>query len=108
MVKLVVLYKKPADVKDFDDKYFNTHLPLASKIPGVKKAEIARVTGAPGGGESEYHLIAELYFDSKEDLDTAMASPENRAATKNLMSFAKDVSTFMLADVEKMPAIAGS
>jgi uncharacterized protein (TIGR02118 family) len=108
MVKLVVLYKKPADAKDFDDKYFNTHIPLANKIPGVKKIEIARVTGAPGGGESEYHLITEVYFDSKEDMDAAMASPENRAATKNLMGFAKDIVSFMIADVEKMPAIAGS
>ncbi len=105
MVKLVVLYKKPANVQEFDDLYFNTHLPLANKMPGVKKVEIARVEGSPAG-ESDYHLIAEVYFDSKEELQASMASPEGRAATKNLMSFAKDVATFMIADVEKVPAAA--
>jgi uncharacterized protein (TIGR02118 family) len=52
--------------------------------------------------------MAELYFDSKEDLQAAMASPEGRASTKNLMSFAKDVSFFMFADVEKVPAGANT
>lgn len=107
MVKLVALYKKPANVEEFDDLYFNTHLPLANKMPGVRKVEIARITGTPAG-ESEYHLMAEVYFDSKEDLQAAMASPEGRASTKNLMSFAKEVASFMIADVEKVPANANS
>src|ERR1700722_5180424 len=103
MVKVIALYRKPADAKDFDDQYFNTHLPLANKLPGLKKLEVARVTGTPAG-ESEYHLMAELYFDSMEDLKNAMASPEGKASTKNLMSFAKDVTYVMFADVEKVPA----
>ncbi|HEY9679436.1 MAG TPA: EthD family reductase [Drouetiella sp.] len=107
MVKLVALYKKPADTQDFDNQYFNTHLPLANKMPGLKKVEVARVTGTPGG-ESEYYLMTELYFDSKEDLQTAMSSAEGRAAAKNLMSFAKDVTYMMFADVEKVPANAGA
>lgn len=107
MVKLVALYKKPANVQDFDDQYFNTHLPLANKMPGLRKVEVARITGTPAG-ESEYHLMAELYFDSKEDMQAAMSSPEGRASTKNLMSFAKDVSFFMFADIEKVPASANT
>lgn len=107
MVKLVALYKKPANVQDFDDQYFNTHLPLSNKMPGLKRVEIARVTGSPAG-ESEYHLMAELYFDNMQDLQNAMSSPEGRASTKNLMSFAKDVSYFMFADVEKVAATAGT
>lgn len=107
MVKLVALYKKPANVQDFDDQYFNTHLPLANKMPGLRKVEVARITGSPAG-ESEYHLMAELYFDSKEDMQAAMSSPEGRASTKNLMSFAKDVSYFMFADIEKIPAGAST
>ena len=37
MVKLVALYKKPADPKDFDDQYFNTHLPLAEQNAWFEK-----------------------------------------------------------------------
>lgn len=105
MVKLVAMYKKPVNVQEFDDLYFNTHLPLANKMPGLKKVEIARITGTPVG-ESEFYLMAECYFDSIEDLQAAMASPEGRASTKNLMSFAKEYASFMIAEVEKVPAIA--
>ena len=105
MVKLVAMYKKPANVEEFDDLYFNTHLPLANKMPGVRKVEIARILGTPVG-DSEFYLMAEVYFDSKEDLQAAMASPEGRASTKNLMSFAKDIASFLIADVEKVPANA--
>lgn len=99
MVKLVVLYRKPADTERaaFDKAYFETHVPLAKKIPNVRRMEISRITGAPRG-ESEFYLIAELYFDDKAALDAAMASPENMEAGKNLMSFARGLGTFMFAE----------
>ncbi len=100
MVKLVVLYKKAADVKAFDDHYFNIHLPLAEKIPGLLKTELAKVKGSPAG-ESEYHLVVELYFETMETLKAGMSSPEGKAAAKDVMSFAKDVVYMMFADVEE-------
>jgi uncharacterized protein (TIGR02118 family) len=36
-MKLIALYKQPVDPADFDRAYFNTHLPLLSKVPGLKK-----------------------------------------------------------------------
>ena len=104
MVKLVALYKKPANIEEFEDKYFNSHIPLANKMPGLKKVEISRMTGAPMG-DAPYYLMAELYFDSMEDLNKAMSSEEGKASAKNLMSFAKDIVTMMFAEVdEKVPA----
>jgi uncharacterized protein (TIGR02118 family) len=74
------------------------------KMPGLRKAEVSRVSGSPMG-QAQYHLMAELYFDNKEALDSAMVSPEGKAAAKNIMSFAKDVVYMMFADVEeKVPA----
>jgi uncharacterized protein (TIGR02118 family) len=61
MVKLIALYKTPADSADFDNQYFNTHIPLTMKMPGLLKAEVSRVTGAPMG-TAEYYMMAELYF----------------------------------------------
>lgn len=107
MVKFVALYKKPADVKSFDENYFGTHLELAGKIPGLKKVEVSKVVGSPMG-ESEYYLIADLYFDTMDDLKNGMSSPEGRAAGKNLMTFAKDIVQFMHVEVEKVPAAAGN
>ena len=37
MARMVVVYKKPADVVAFEKHYFETHIPLAKKIPGLKK-----------------------------------------------------------------------
>ncbi|CAN5215139.1 EthD family reductase [soil metagenome] len=103
MVKLIALYKTPADTADFDNQYFNTHIPLTMKMPGLQKAEISRVTGAPMG-TAEYYLMAELYFENKEAMDAAMSSPEGRASAKNLMGFAKELVSMMFAEVEKVPA----
>ncbi len=100
MVKLVALYRKPADPAAFDKAYFETHVPLVEKIPGLRRAQVARVKGAPRG-EPEYHMIAELYFEDKGSLGRAMAPPENREARKNLMSFARGLAPFVYAQEVK-------
>ena len=100
MIKLIALYKVPANIAEFDEQYFNSHMPLAMKMPGLRKVEVSRVTGSPMG-QAEYHLMAELYFDNKEALDAAMSSPEGRASAKNLMGFAKEVVYMMFAEVEE-------
>lgn len=106
MVKLVALYKKPENTEEFDRNYFETHLPLANKMPGLRKAEVSKILGAPQG-ESEYYLIAELYFDDMDALKTAMSSDEGKAAAKNLMGFAKGLVSMMFAE-EKVPAASRS
>src|ERR1041384_3417445 len=42
MARMVVIYRKPADVKAFERHYFETHIPLAKKIPGLRKYEVSR------------------------------------------------------------------
>lgn len=88
-VKLLALYKKPADEDAFFEHYNEVHLPIVATIPGLKKTVITRITGSPMGGEPEYFLMAEMHFSDKESFDKAMSSPENRAAGKDAMSFAK-------------------
>ena len=99
MVKLVALYKKPDNPSDFDRQYFETHLPLAMKMPGVIRGEVARVVGAPAG-EPPFHLIAELYFNDMASLNASMASAEGKAAAKNIMSFAAKYVTMFFAEVK--------
>lgn len=99
MVKLVALYRKPPDVESFDQHYANVHLPLVRKTPGLRKVELTRISGAPIGG-TEYHLMAELYYDSVDSMNSANASPEGRAAGKDLMSFAAGIVTLFFGEVE--------
>jgi len=98
MVKLVALYKKPADAAAFEKHYTEVHAPLAKKMPGLRKMEVCRFTGSPGG-EAKFHLMAEMYFDDKAAMMAALGSPEGKAAGKDVMSFAGDLIHMMFADV---------
>ncbi len=97
MVKLVALYRQPPEVEIFDRAYFETHVPLVKKIPGLQRVEINRVTGAPRG-EPDFYLITALYFQDRAAMDQGLASEENKAAGKNLMSFAKGLVSFVYAE----------
>lgn len=100
MVKLIALYRKPADVQEFDKHYDQIHTPLVLKMPGLRKLEVTRITGAPIG-ESTYHLMAEMYFDSVDAMNAANASPEGKATAKDLMSFAADVVALFYGEVKQ-------
>ena len=43
MIKLIALYKKPADVEAFEAHYREVHLPLVQKVPGLVRAEVTRI-----------------------------------------------------------------
>ena len=97
MVKLIALYQKPADVEAFEEHYANVHLPLLEKIPGLRKTELSRITGAPRG-EAPFYMMYEMYFDDMDAYNRAMASEENKAAGRDLMSFARDIVIMMIAE----------
>jgi uncharacterized protein (TIGR02118 family) len=89
MPKLIVLYPVPTDAVTFERRYRTEHLPLVEgKIPGLKKFVAARVLGTPAGA-APYQRVAELYFESVELLQAAMASAEGQAA----VSHAAEIST---------------
>jgi len=88
MYKIIVLYPKPENQKEFDEHYEKIHIPLTKKIPKLKKLTINKSFGAPTG-EPAYYLIAELYFESKEDLNEALKSKEMRDAATDAMKISK-------------------
>jgi len=98
MVKLIALYKQPQDKAKFDEHYFNTHVPITAKIPGLRKVKVTKMIGSPMGGESEYYLMCEMYYDSMDAFKTAMKTDEAKASGKDLMSFAGDLVTLMIGE----------
>ena len=40
MAPMVVIYPTPKNVEEFDRHYFEIHVPLAKKIPGLRKYEV--------------------------------------------------------------------
>jgi uncharacterized protein (TIGR02118 family) len=88
MARLVVLYKTPKSAEAFDQHYASTHIPLAKKVPGLKKYDVSQgPVGAPAG-PSGIHLVATLYFESMDALKAGLSSPEGQAAAGDLANFA--------------------
>ena len=83
MVKLSVIYQgQPRDAAAFDDYYWKTHLPGVARWPRIRK--IALATGEPG---EEIYQICDLYFDSVEDLQAALTSPERKVTLEDTKGF---------------------
>jgi uncharacterized protein (TIGR02118 family) len=88
MAQLVVLYNIPPDPAAFDAYYFGSHVPLANKIPGVRKYSVSKGPVMTPAGPSTYHLIATLDFDDVPAIQNAFASPEGLAAAADVQTFA--------------------
>ncbi len=99
MVKLVALYKKPADPEDFLVHFYEVHVPLVRKTPGLVKLEASSVKANAFGGEAPYFLIVEMSYPDPETFKTAMRSDENRAFARDTMEFAKDLVTVMVCEI---------
>jgi uncharacterized protein (TIGR02118 family) len=88
MAEMVVIYKTPTDSAAFDKHYAETHIPLAKKIPGLRKYQISHGTVATPAGPSGAHLIAILTFDSVVAIQAAFGTPEGQAAGADVAKFA--------------------
>ncbi len=97
MVKLVILFKQPADEAVFETRY-NQNLALLEKLPAIRRRQACLVLGSPAG-KSTYHRILELYFDNFEALDQALRSEQGRAAGSDLMQFAGHDTELIFAEV---------
>jgi uncharacterized protein (TIGR02118 family) len=78
MAKLIVLYKTPKDAAAFDKHYSAVHVPLAKKIPGLKKYDISKGAVGSPAGPNGVHLVATLYFDSLDAVKPAWHRPRGR------------------------------
>lgn len=96
MSKLIALYKLPPDPAAFDKAYFNTHLPLIKKVPGLQTARIIRSTRTLMG--EGFYMMAEMTFNDQEALKAGMKSPVMAAAGENLNTFAPGLATLMFAE----------
>ena len=100
MVKLIALYRQPADAQAFERHYATVHRPIVESIPGLARLVLNRCTPPPWGGPSAYYLVAEMHFADEATFTAAMASAENRAAGKDLRQFAGDIVTLITAREE--------
>lgn len=102
MAELVVLYKTPKDAAAFDQHYAETHIPLAKKLPGLKKYAVS--TGAVGSpaGPSGIHLVAILTFDSVAAIQSAFGTAEGKAAAGDVPKFASGGADLLIFDTREV------
>lgn len=102
MAKLMALYKKPADIAAFDSHYFSKHIPIAKKIPGLRGYEVSSGPVGTPAGESPFHLVALLSFDSLAAIQQGMASPEGAVAAADLANFAQAGVDLLIFDTREV------
>ena len=90
MARMLVIYRTPKDVEAFNRHYFETHIPLAKKLPGLRKYEISFGTVNVIAGPTDIYLIGILHFDDVDAMNKAFASPEGRAAAEDRQNYAPD------------------
>ena len=80
---MLVIYRTPADPAAFDAHYFDVHVPLAKKLPGLRSYQVSKRPIATPAGDPEPYLVATLDFDSFEAMREAFGTPEGRACAKD-------------------------
>jgi uncharacterized protein (TIGR02118 family) len=90
MAKMVVIYRTPKDVAAFEKHYLETHVPLAKKLPGLRKYEVSQGPIVSPTGGAGYHFVATLHFDDLASIRRAFATPEGKACAADRRIFAPD------------------
>ena len=67
-----------------DPRHNTGVIPLAKKIPGLKKYDISTGEVVAPAGPSGIHPMATLYFDSLDAIKAGVASPQGQAAAGDL------------------------
>ena len=98
MAKLIATYQQPKDAAAFDRYYFNTHVPLAKKIPGLLSYEVTHGDVMGMAGKHSTYLVAILEFASMAAIQTALGSPEGQATAADLANFASAGVDLMMSE----------
>jgi uncharacterized protein (TIGR02118 family) len=97
VVRLIALYDQPDDPSAFDAHYRDVHAPIVRRYPNLRGLRLTRADGL-GGRPAAFYLMAEMTFDSRADLDEALASEAGRESGRDLRGFARAGVTLFVAD----------
>ncbi len=103
MVKLVAMYGKPRDPAHFDRYYREVHVPLAKRIPGLKRFTIHNVLGSPQEGEPPYYCLTEVYWKDLGTARKALASAAGQASYNDVPNYATGGVTFVFTEIREVP-----
>jgi uncharacterized protein (TIGR02118 family) len=96
-VRLIALYATPEDPTAFDAHYRETHAPIVNRYPGMLDMRLTRTDGVADRAPA-FYLMAEMFFDSRADLDAALASEAGVESGRDLRNFAGAGVTLLVVD----------
>ena len=96
-VRLIALYATPDDPLAFDAHYRDVHSPIVRRYPGLRDLRLTRADGIAGRPPA-FYLMAEMAFDSRADLDAALASEPGVDSGRDLRNFAGAGVTLLVVD----------
>ena len=97
MVRLIALYSQPDDPAAFDTHYRDVHTQIVDRYPNLRGVSLTKADGI-GGRPAPFYLMAEMRFDSRADLDAALASDAGRESGRDLRNFASAGVSLFIAD----------
>jgi uncharacterized protein (TIGR02118 family) len=104
MVRLIVLYNQPDHPEAFDAHYRDVHTPIVERYPKLRSLRVTKLDGA-GGRPAPFYLMAEMMFDSYQDLTDAVGSAPSAESARDLRNFAQaGVTVFVAPDGADAPA----
>ena len=88
-MKLVLLFKRKngMSVEAFMEHWRTVHIPLVLAVPGIQRYTITPFDSSPEHGDPPYDGMAELYFDSRADLDAALESEATAETARDARNF---------------------
>ena len=95
---MTILYGVDDDPAAFRSYYYQTHIPVASRMRGLTGWNLSWIEG----GGSPYQLVAELYAPSAQAMDDILSSPEGVAASADLANFVTGGVEFLRGDEEQV------
>src|SRR3972149_4937324 len=112
MHKLVVVLHGAAESEWMERRWSEDFVPLAERMPGLRRVLVGRVRGAPAG-PAELLLLHEFLLDDLASLEAAMPSAEGQAAGLALMRFAGERAELFFAEhhemsLDRLPGAAGT
>lgn len=87
MPTLTVIYGRPTDREAFRRHYEQVHVPLARALPRASNLTYS-LDVQTLAGEPSVHAVFRATFDTRQDLDDALASPQGQAAQADVPNFA--------------------
>ena len=95
--RFIALFNQPEDSDAFDAHYRDVHTPIVRRYPGLRDLRLTRPDGV-AGRPSPFYLMAEMVFDSRADLDAALASEAGIESGRDLRNFAGAGASLFIAN----------